>query len=208
MKELTQKQENFTQNLFKGLSQREAYIQAGYSGKQLPATLDENAWKLSNNKGVVARLVELNQKTEDKSVMTVLERKQKLSIIGRANLTSFQTAGADGSWIDIGPENEYAGALQEITSRTEYDKDGSNPAVITKIKLHSPVQSIKELNLMEKVYEMGAIVDARVFNILVSKDTKGLLEQVSKRTELTGGEDAIQGQGEAEGSDQKGSTEA
>ena len=41
---LTPKQERFALNLFKGLSQREAYIQAGYSSKQLPSTLDRNSF--------------------------------------------------------------------------------------------------------------------------------------------------------------------
>ncbi len=182
---LTQKQEKFTQNLFKGMSQRDAYTEAGYSSNQLPATLDQHAYELANTAYVLARLAELNKRTEDETVMEVLERKQRLSVIGRANLTDFQMVGADGSWIDIGSDNKHAGALQEITSRTEYDKDGSHPSVITKIKVHSPMAAIKELNLMEKVYETGALVDARVFNILVSKETKGLLGQVSERTKLT-----------------------
>ena len=80
---LTQKQENFTLNLFKGMSQREAYTVAGYSSKQSPDTLDRNACELAGSNKIVARLEELNSKTEDDSVATVIERKQRLTEVLR-----------------------------------------------------------------------------------------------------------------------------
>ena len=80
---LTQKQELFTQNLFKGMSQRDAYTGAGYSSEQLPDTLDRNAFELARSNKIVARLEELNERTEDKSVATVTERKQRLTEVLR-----------------------------------------------------------------------------------------------------------------------------
>jgi len=65
---LTQKQESFTLNIYKGLSERQAYIEAGYSTNQLPATLDRNANKLANNNKILTRLAELNKATEDNSI--------------------------------------------------------------------------------------------------------------------------------------------
>ncbi len=89
---LTQKQETFCLNLFKGMSQREAWIQAGYSSKYSPAVIDVNACRMANTNKIKLRLGELNQKTEDKSVATVLERKQKLTEIIRDDYKSPITA--------------------------------------------------------------------------------------------------------------------
>ena len=59
--ELTQKQETFTQLLFEGKTQREAWVQAGYSSKYAPAIIDVNACKLANSNKVKLRLGELNK---------------------------------------------------------------------------------------------------------------------------------------------------
>ncbi|MFC1972444.1 terminase small subunit, partial [Chloroflexota bacterium] len=45
---LTPKQERFCLNLLKGMSQREAYIQAGYSGNQARDTIDNHAYQLAH----------------------------------------------------------------------------------------------------------------------------------------------------------------
>ncbi|GAI87124.1 unnamed protein product [marine sediment metagenome] len=87
---LTQKQETFTQNLFKGMSQREAYIEAGYSPKSSMATIDNHACQLANSGKVVARWEELKKKVEDASIATVKERKQILTEIARGNLLDYQ----------------------------------------------------------------------------------------------------------------------
>ena len=110
------------------------------------------ATKLLKNAQVQALIQELQQKAEDAAIMDKQEILKTLSVIGRAKLTDFMTAGADGSWVDIGPENESAGALQEITSRTEYDKDSSSAAVITKIKLLSPIQATQEISKLRDFY--------------------------------------------------------
>jgi len=80
---LTQKQENFCLNLFKGMSQREAYIMAGYSPRQSPATIDRHAYELANTDKVLARWGELNKKAMDATMADVVERKQLLAKIAR-----------------------------------------------------------------------------------------------------------------------------
>jgi hypothetical protein len=84
--------------------------------------------------------------------MDVIERKERLSEIARANLTQFMELGKDGSWVNLGPETPNAGAIQEIHSRTEYDDKTDTNTVYTSVKLHSPIQAIQELNKMEKIY--------------------------------------------------------
>ncbi|KKN24864.1 hypothetical protein LCGC14_0890660 [marine sediment metagenome] len=182
MRELTPKQERFTRNLFEGMSQREAYVQAGYSEKSAISTIDENACRLAGDSKVVARLNNLNQQAIGDSVSTVVERKQRLTEIHRARLTDFVECGADGAWINIGLDSVHSAALQEITSKTEYDENGDKPTVITKIKLHDPVKSISELNKMDRIYTDGdssPTQDNRQYNIVVLSDnTKDVIERL------------------------------
>jgi len=89
---LTRKQEIFVQNLFKGMTQREAWIQAGYSSNYSMAILDSNACRLANSDKIQARYKELTQKTEDESVANVLERKRILTEIAQGTYKTPITA--------------------------------------------------------------------------------------------------------------------
>lgn len=174
---LNPRQEKFCLSYFSGMPVYQAYLDAGYS----PQYATTAGSRLSKNVKIVARLAELQEAADSAKVMDVRERKERLSEIARAKLTDFQTAGADGSWIDIGPENPSAAALQEITSRTEYDDDGSHPSVITKVKVHNPMQAIAELNKMEHIYEVGAkvLIDNRTLEVtVVSPEGQSLLDKV------------------------------
>ncbi len=152
---LTQKQQRYAQFLFEGCSQREAYVKAGYSANMAVTMIDRNACELAKSTKVSARLAELRKKAEDASVMTVVERKQRLSEIARARLTDYQQHGADGGWINVGPESPNTAALSEIVSTTKYDDNGASPTVISRLRLHNPVQAIAELNKMDHVYEVS-----------------------------------------------------
>lgn len=145
--------EIFALAIFKGMSQKDAAIVAGYKESRAY----ETASRLVRYGKVKARIEELHAKAESDAVMSVHERKARLSEIARARLSDFITAGPDGSWINIGPESIHSAALQEIISRTEYDENGANPAVIIRIKLHEPVKAINELNKMD-----GSLAPTRV----------------------------------------------
>lgn len=84
---LTQKQETFALNLFKGMYQRDAYIDA-YKATYSMETVDANASRLAHNVKVLARLQELQEAIVDTTVMTVQERKERLSKIGNEELLS------------------------------------------------------------------------------------------------------------------------
>ena len=149
---LTGKQEKFAFNLFMGMQQREAYISAGYSKKAATAVIDVNASKLANNNKIILRVKELHDNQHSPEIMSVEERKKRLSEIARARLTDYQESGQDGGWINIGPESPNTAALQEIQSTTKYNENGAEPTLITRIKLHNPINAIQELNKMEGVY--------------------------------------------------------
>ena len=150
---LTAKQEKFVLNLFQGMSQREAYTKAGYSTNFAPAIVDKNACVLAKNSKILVRLKELQGKVENAAIMSVSERKERLSEIARARLTDYQEAGADGAgYINIGKESPNTAAIAGIKSSTKFDENGNTGTLYTEIKLHNPIMAIAELNKMEKLY--------------------------------------------------------
>lgn len=151
---LTQKQETFCLKYFELGNATEAALIAGYSPRTAQVIASENLTKPM----IIERIESLRKDAEDASVATVLERKQILTEIARGNLLDYQEVGADGGYLSIGKESPNTKAISEITSRTEYDKDGVNATLITKVKLHNPVNAITELNKMEKIYSDNTTV--------------------------------------------------
>ncbi len=196
MGNLTQKQQNFALNLFRGMSQREAYLQAGYSPRQVATTLDRNACVLSKNNKVVARQEELRQKAEDDSVATVLERRQVLTEILRGRITDFMTCSADGVWMhDIGPENINKAALKQIQTTTmPFGKEeGDLQIILTKVELLSPIPAIAELNKMDGAYApekheylgvilAGELTDEQLARIAAGDNGIGGRKRITKET--------------------------
>ena len=172
---LTQMQERFVLNLFQGMSQREAYIKAGYSGNMAVSIIDSHACALARSGKVKVRLAELNKQTESTAVATVEERKQFLTKIIRTKMTDFMEVGQDGSWVNLGAETPKTEAISEIHSRTEYDDNGSKPTVYTSIKLHDPIKAVDLLNKMDNLYQqdkqdINVNVDNRKVEIIVATD--------------------------------------
>lgn len=168
MKRLTQKQETFCIKYFELGNGTEAAVIAGYSRKTAEVVASQNLRKLN----VMERIKQLRQTVEDKTVTSVLERKQILAEIARGRLTDFMECGQDGSWINIDAEKMNTHAIQAIDTKTEYDQNGAEPTVVTKIRLHNPIQAIAELNKMEGIYEAGNVtnINNRIINIKVVYD--------------------------------------
>jgi len=181
---LRQRQEDFCVKYFECGNATEAAIHAGYSLRGVRV----QACRMLTRTNIQARLAELRQKKESAAIMSVQERQERLSEIARANLTNFMELGADGSWVNLGPETPKTAAIQEIRSRTEYDKDGSKPTVHTSVKLHNPLQAIDLLNKMDRVYvEAGAFignVDKQINYFVIDEETKALIAKAGERTEL------------------------
>ena len=83
---LTQKQENFALNIYKGMTQREAWTQAGYSTNYAPELVDVHACNLAALDKVKLRLEELRQPTANAAIATVEERRERLSVFVRENI--------------------------------------------------------------------------------------------------------------------------
>lgn len=79
---ITPKQELFVQGLIKGLSQRQAYIEAyPRASKWKESTVDSKASVLFKNGKVLERYQELQKKAQDDAIMTSIERKKWLTKI-------------------------------------------------------------------------------------------------------------------------------
>jgi len=173
MTRLTQKMETFCLKYCELGHAAEAAIQAGYSKKSI-ATIAAHTMK---NPLVIARIAELRQKAEDASVMTVQERKQKLSDIGRADVTEF--VDQEGN-IDLSGGN--TGALAEIQVEDwRGGRDGESQSRTKRVKVHPKIQAIQELNMMDGVYTEGPQVhiDNRKIEItVVSERAKELTEGI------------------------------
>jgi hypothetical protein len=165
------------------MTQSEAYIKAGYA-KSTAVTTSNNASRLAKKDIIVQYLIELRAKVETKKIMSVQERKERLSEIAGARLTDFQELGMDGGWINIGKETPNTAAISEIVSTTKYDENGANPTLITRIRLHNPVVAIQELNKMDGVYDDAKVnltLDNRTQSViynLINPGTKTLLERL------------------------------
>ena len=190
---LKKRQEIFCVKYFELGNASEAARIAGYA----PKWAGVNTHQLLGRASIQERLKELREKEEQtrreleiESVMSVLERKQRLTEVARARLTDFMEMGKDGVWCNLGPETPMTAAIQEIKSSTEYDKDGDNHILHTSVKLHNPLNAIDLLNKMDKLYSDGYQDNRtinRVVNIyVIDTETKELISQVGERTKLIG----------------------
>ena len=135
---LSPQQESFVIDVFNDVKPGRAYANH-YQVKSL-AVAGAAATRLLKTVKILARLRELQAKAESDAVGTVLERKQRLTEIYRANLTDF--IDKDGI-ITLKPTA--ALAEYEVTRHRR------------KVKLRDPVAAITEHNRMEKVYDTATL---------------------------------------------------
>lgn len=176
---LTQKQERFCLEYFKIADGTRAAIVAGYSNKTARSIASINLTK----ENIQARLNELRKRAEDATVMNVLERKQRLSEIGRARVTDFTEADENGARIKVDLKSANSGALQEVTTEELKLGEGKAPVVhVTKLKLHNPIAAIQELNKMDGIYSdspnitVPVKVEARIIHFDAKDVAKAILE--------------------------------
>jgi phage terminase small subunit len=177
---LTSKQERFALNYVKSpdMNATEAAIQAGYSPKTAYAIAAENLRKPQ----ILERITQLRKAAEDKTIASVVERKQVLTEIVRGRISQF----VDGNRINATVSDINTAAIAEVTTAEIRVGRGEDAPVIdvTKLKLRDPIAAISELNKMEGVYDTRTIVnnDNRSVNIMVrSEEAKQLIEGINER---------------------------
>ena len=134
---LTQRQENFCLNIVSGFSQRDAYIQAGYSTNQNHNTIDKHACDLSANAKVAGRIAELRKPAIDSAKMLVAEREERLSEIARANMIELKHAGTE--YTAIQELNKMDGSY--APARTDHTFNGEGlSTVLLRLRGYNPKQ--------------------------------------------------------------------
>jgi len=147
---LTDKQERFCLNLFQGMSQRVAYIDAGYSSKRPLAQIDVDACRLAVKPKIILRLTELREAAEKDSVASRIEVEQMLTEIIRGRVTNY----LDGNKINASLNNLNTAAIQEVNTAMVIVGKGDDAleVEVTKLKLHDPVKAASELAKLKQWY--------------------------------------------------------
>jgi len=171
---LTPKQETFCLKWIESGNASEAVLLAGYKTKNAKVIGAQNLTKLN----IQARIAELREETKDATVATVIERKQILTEIARANLTDFVDESGN-----ITLEAPHKAAIVELA--VEDWKGGQDEQVISsrtkRIKLHNPIHAIGELNKMDGAYApekhahllkigLGDLTDEELVAIVTNRD--------------------------------------
>ena len=76
---LTAKQEQFAQNIIKGMSQADAYRSAYSTSRMADKTIHENASRLAKDSKISARIAELRGQLTKETIMTAQERLEWLT---------------------------------------------------------------------------------------------------------------------------------
>ena len=178
---LTPKQERFALFLFQGLSQRDAYVKAGYSPTQSPDALDSHACVLANDERILARLAEFQAKAKSAAIADEVERKETLTRILRCTPADF--ADEDGNLAIKSREQLRNPAIQELKTTATLK------SVEKSLKLRDPIAAIAELNKMERIGAQDTqpvSQDNRVLIINVNSDNaKSLIDRLAGRLNAT-----------------------
>ncbi len=179
--------EKFALNVLKGMSLHDAALDASYSAK----TVDQTASRLFRNVKIVQRILELGKMAESDGIMSVRERKEKLSEIGRGSLPDFMTPEG----IKVTKDSPNVGAVSELTTVTRVFRKSGDPVVITKVKTHPPVPAIDLLNKMDRIYgeEIPAGDVVQNFIFVLPDGTRIMPAEFNKPKELTGGNGSREG---------------
>ena len=102
---LTPKQERFVQNVFKGMSQLDAYKDSYKVKTMSDKTIREEACKLFNSPKISTRYQELVDKLEKKTILTAEQRMQWLSDVITNNVKEDIYINVDGKEKKIGERN-------------------------------------------------------------------------------------------------------
>ena len=150
---LTNREEAFCHNIAcGGMTQYDAFIEAGYSSRQKRSAIDSNASILAHKAKIIQRIAELRRTTNDATIATVVERKQILSEIIRGKVSDFIT---NDNRVHVTPESLNASSVAEVVVTEDQVGHGDDAyfRVVTRIKLRDPIAAITELNKMDGVYK-------------------------------------------------------
>jgi len=156
---MNSRQHRFILNLFQGMNQTDAYINAGYHCAD-PGTAAACATELLKLPNISQELARLMTKREaivtanvinasiSPSVLTKAEKRSILAEIARARLVDFQDKDGQPALTGDTPNNK---AAKEFYHRQRFDRNG-NPIITKSIKLVDAIEAIREDNKMTGDY--------------------------------------------------------
>ena len=150
---LTQRQEEFCLGIVSGLSASEAIRKAGYG-----ILAETHTTSLLKTAKISKRIEELRERTASEKVMTVRERKERLSTIGREDLTNDK-----GSII----RSSNTAAIQELNKMEKVGREDTPGAPTININIEKAVIDARDnLNgslsrLAERARETGSDKQAK-----------------------------------------------
>ena len=113
--QLTQKQEKYVQGLVAGLSQRQAYIEAGYStNNKTNSYIDKEASLLFKNRKVFERYKILMDEHKEKALWTREQAVNDLIWLKDQALQSITNERFDKGYVRQGTSNAFLSAIQEL----------------------------------------------------------------------------------------------
>ncbi len=144
---LSARQRLFCQYVAEGTNQSIAAIKAGYSKKGNRS----RACRLIKRAEIKAEIRRLQEEMASPRIMTLHERKVRLSEIARASLTDYFSVVNDSIKWNIDQEKVPTDGIFKIRTVSKTDKFG-NTTTETSVKLGNVIKAIHELNKMEGLY--------------------------------------------------------
>lgn len=174
-KGLTVKQERYVQNLFKGMSQREAYKQAYDCVNMSDSVIDVKASELSSVGKIAVRLKQLQDELKNKNMVTVervLAEYAKLGFFDPRNLFH-----ADGKPKDITElDDETAAALAGLDVQEVYEGFGEDRQFVGYVKKYKLSDKKSALDSMARY--LGMFVDkVESKNLNLNSDISDLTDE-------------------------------
>ena len=154
---LTVKQEKYTQGLFAGLSQREAYREAFPSSiNWKDETVDARACELAKNSKVVVRLEELTNELKQRNMVTIEKTLAEYAKLGFSDVTDYLEVVTERILVD--PDRETNEPISEIRQMVLL-KDTAN---IPKDKLAaiSEIKQAKDGSISFKLHDKRGALDS------------------------------------------------
>lgn len=121
MNSLTPKQEMFVQNLIKGMSQREAYINSYNASQMKDNTIDNKASLLFKQDKIRARYDEVIKRLEDATIMDAKERMEWLTKVAKGDIKENYTHWDNGEQYNSEKEADLTTKIKAIDILNKMD---------------------------------------------------------------------------------------
>ena len=135
---------------FEGKTTIDAYLAAGFGGKDPKTNAKRNAHKVEHRPEIQARIQELLQSVAVSAVLERSEAEEILTRQARGKITDYMECSLDGVW-HIALDNQMPNpeSVKKLTSKTIYNPTGDIGAIITTLELHDQRDAIVALAKMK-----------------------------------------------------------